>query len=108
MRGTKEKTAVPSAGLREDEVLQSRRAHGENILSRQKRKSFLRQFLGNLNDPVIRILLAALGVHLLLLFGNGDLAETVGIGIAVFLATFISTLSEYGSESSFARLNEEN
>lgn len=107
MRGTKEKTAVPSAGLREDEVLRARRAHGENILSRQKRKSFLRQFLGNLNDPVIRILLAALGVHLLLLFGNGDLAETVGIGIAVFLATFISTLSEYGSARAFERLEED-
>ncbi|MBQ2256072.1 MAG: cation-transporting P-type ATPase [Clostridia bacterium] len=101
------KTVSPSVGLREDEVLQSRRAHGENILSRQKRKSFLRQFLGNFNDPVIRILLAALGVHLLLLFGNGDLAETVGIGIAVFLATFISTLSEYGSARAFERLEED-
>jgi len=107
MRGTKEKTAVPSAGLREDEVLRARREHGENVLSRQKRKSFLRQFLGNLNDPVIRILLAALGVHLLLLFGNGDLAETIGIGVAVFLATFISTLSEYGSARAFERLEQD-
>ena len=39
MRGMEEKTVSPSVGLREDEVLQSRRAHGENILSRQKRKS---------------------------------------------------------------------
>ena len=107
MRGTKEKTAVPSAGLREDEVLRARREHGENVLSRQKRKSFLRQFLSNLNDPVIRILLAALGVHLLLLFGNGDLAETIGIGVAVFLATFISTLSEYGSARAFEQLEQD-
>ena len=107
MRGTKEKTTSSSAGLNTAEVLQSRREHGENVLSRQKRKSFLRQFLGNLNDPVIRILLAALGVHLLLLFGNGDLAETLGIGIAVFLATFISTLSEYGSARAFERLEQD-
>ena len=106
MKGTEEKTTL-SVGLRGDEVLRARREHGENILSRQKRKSFLRQFLGNLNDPVIRILLAALGVHLLLLFGNGDLAETIGIGIAVFLATFISTLSEYGSARAFERLEED-
>ena len=91
MRGTEEKTTL-SFGLRGDEVLRARREHGENILSRQKRKSFLRQFLGNLNDPVIRILLAALAIHLLLLFGNGDLGETIGIGVAVFLATLISTL----------------
>ncbi len=107
MRGMEEKTMSPSVGLREDEVLQARRAHGENILSRQKGKSFLRQFLGNFNDPVIRILLAALAVHLLLLFGNGDLAETIGIGVAVFLATLISTLSEYGSARAFERLEED-
>ena len=107
MRGTKEKTTSSSVGLNTAEVLQSRREHGENMLSRQKRKSFLRQFFSNLNDPVIRILLAALGVHLLLLFGNGDLAETIGIGIAVFLATFISTLSEYGSARAFERLEQD-
>lgn len=106
MRGTKKETSL-SVGLNSAEVLQSRREHGENILSRQKRKSFLRQFFSNLNDPVIRILLAALGVHLLLLFGNGDLAETIGIGIAVFLATFISTLSEYGSARAFERLEQD-
>ena len=107
MRGTKEKTTSSSVGLNTAEVLQSRREHGENILSRQKRKSFLRQFLGNLNDPVIRILLAALAIHLLLLFGNGDLGETIGIGVAVFLATLISTLSEYGSARAFERLEQD-
>ena len=107
MRGIKEKTTSSSVGLNGAEVLQSRCEYGENILSRQKRKSFLRQFFSNLNDPVIRILLAALGVHLLLLFGNGDLTETIGIGIAVFLATFISTLSEYGSARAFERLEQD-
>ena len=106
MKGTEEKTTLP-VGLRGDEVLRARREHGENILSRQKRKSFLRQFLGNLNDPVIRILLAALAIHLLLLLGNGDLGETIGIGVAVFLATLISTLSEYGSARAFERLEQD-
>ena len=106
MKGTEEKTTL-SFGLRGDEVLRARREHGENILSRQKRKSFLRQFLGNLNDPVIRILLAALAIHLLLLLGNGDLGETIGIGVAVFLATLISTLSEYGSARAFERLEQD-
>ena len=106
MRGTEEKAAL-LAGLREEEVLRSRKEHGENILSRKKQKGFVRQFLGNLNDPVIRILLAALGVHLLLLFGNGDIGETIGIGVAVFLATLISTLSEYGSARAFERLEQD-
>ena len=91
------------------EVTRSRAAHGSNELSAKKRKSFLRQFRGNLGDPVIRILLGALGINLLFsLTGEGvDWFETGGIALAVFLATLISTLSEYGSETAFARLSAE-
>ncbi len=96
-----------AVGLDDAEVERSRREHGANLLSRKKGKSFFKQFLSNLNDPVIRILLGALIVNLLLLFRNGDWMETVGIGIAVLLATFISTLSEYGSAKAFERLSEE-
>ncbi len=92
--------------LTPDEVEASRRAHGDNTLSKKARKSFLRQFVSNLGDPVTRILLGALVLNLLFSFKGGDPFETVGIGLAVFLATLISTLSEYGSESAFARLSE--
>ena len=87
----------------------SRREHGSNQLSVRRRKSFGRQFLKNLGDPVIRILLGALVVNLLFsLTGDGaDWFETGGIALAVLLATLISTLSEYGSEAAFARLSEE-
>lgn len=94
-------------GLSDGQVLASREAHGSNRLTRQKSKPFWRQFLGNLNDPVIRILLAALAVNLLLLLHSADWVETAGIGLAVFLATLISTLSERSSERAFARLSEE-
>ncbi len=87
----------------------SRREHGSNQLSVKRRKSFFRQFLGNLGDPVIRILLGALVLNILFsLTGEGaDWFETGGIALAVLLATLISTLSEYGSEAAFARLSEE-
>ncbi len=88
------------------EVEASRREHGRNSLSVKRRKSFIRQFLSNLGDPVIRILLGALALNLAFSFKGGDPFETAGIGLAVFLATLISTLSEYGSESAFARLSE--
>lgn len=100
-------TAHRPAGLTDAEVRAAREAHGTNRLSKQKTKPFWRQFLGNLNDPVIRILLAALAVNLLLLFHGSDWVETAGIGLAVFLATLISTLSERSSERAFARLSEE-
>lgn len=84
----------------------SRAAHGQNVLSRKKKKGFIRQFVGNLGDPIIKVLLCALGIHILLMFRQADWLETVGIAISVFLATLISTLSEYGSEAAFARLSE--
>lgn len=95
-------------GLSEDEVRASRAAHGANILTKARGKGFWRRFFANLNDPVIRILLAALLMNLILLSKGGNLIETLGIGVAVFLATLISTLSEYGSARAFEALSEEN
>ena len=95
------------AGLNDDEVKASREKNGENRLSTPKRRSFMKQFLSNLGDPVTRILLFALILNIIFLVRGGDIYETVGIGISVFLATFISTLSEYSSESAFRRLNED-
>ena len=90
-----------TAGLSAREVDESRRKFGENKLTKRKRKSIFRQFLENLGDPVIRILLCALAVNILFLFKRADWFETGGIAAAVFMATFISTLSEYGSEAAF-------
>ena len=96
-----------SKGLSEEDVARSRAEHGENRMSETKQKSFLRHFFGNLGDPIIRILLCALGVNLFFVFRGGDIVETLGIAISVFLATLISTLSERGSEAAFRRLSEE-
>ena len=94
-------------GLNADEVERSRREHGANVFSRTGKKSFLRVFFSNLGDPVIKVLLIALGLHLLLLiFHDCDWIETVGIAVSVLLATCISTISEYGSEAAFTRLFE--
>ena len=42
------------------------------------------------------------------MFKDFNWYETLGIIIAIFLATLISTLSEYGSESAFKKLQDEN
>ena len=94
-------------GLSEEEVLVQREKYGSNKMTPPHRKGFFSHFLSNLNDPVIRVLLIALAVNLLFVFRTSDWVETLGIGISVFLATFISTLSEYGSESAFSRLQME-
>ncbi|MBQ9861582.1 MAG: HAD-IC family P-type ATPase, partial [Clostridia bacterium] len=95
------------SGLNDQQVTLSRKEHGTNTLTHKKRQNFFRQYLSNFGDPIIKVLLAALGINVLFLFRNHDWYESVGIAIAVFLATFVSTLSEYGSESAFEKLQEE-
>ena len=94
-------------GLTEKEVLESRNKYGSNELLKTSKSSFLKLLINTLGDPIIKILLIALAVKTLFLFKNFDWYETIGIVIAILLASFISTISEYGSEKSFEKLQEE-
>ena len=94
-------------GLTKKEVLEARKKYGTNELSHKKQKSFLGQLIETLGDPIIKILLIALAIKTVFLFQDFDWFETLGIVIAIFLASFISTISEYGSEKAFIRLQEE-
>ncbi|MBQ8496822.1 MAG: calcium-translocating P-type ATPase, PMCA-type [Clostridia bacterium] len=94
-------------GLTEKEVSASRKKYGNNLFTQKKRKSFLKKYFESFGDPIIKILLIALAINIFLVFHTHNILETVGIGIAVFLSTFVSTLSEYGSETAFLRLQKE-
>lgn len=94
-------------GLTEKEVEKNRELYGSNIISHNKSNGFLKLLLESLGDPIIRILLIALGIKTVFLISNFDWYETVGIVIAIFIASFISTISEYGSEKAFSKLQEE-
>ncbi len=93
-------------GLSADEVERSRAEHGANLFTKQKKRGFWRQFFTNLGDPVIKVLLFALFLHLILMFRDANWLETAGIAISILLATLISTLSEHRSEAAFTRLFE--
>ena len=94
-------------GLTDEEVQKSRQKYGDNTISIAKKESFVRKLIATLGDPIIKILLIALAIKTLFLFQNFDWYETIGIVIAIFLASFISTLSEYGSEKAFEQLQAE-
>ena len=94
-------------GIRSRDVEQLRRQHGDNSFTRRPRKTFLRQYLSAFGDPIIKILLAALALNILIAIKNANIYEPLGIAIALFLATFVSTLSEYGSESAFLKLEQQ-
>ena len=94
-------------GLSDEEVKQSRKKYGTNNVNNTKKNSFLSLLIESLGDPIIKILLIALAVKIVFLFHDADWFETLGILIAIFLASFISTISEYGSEKAFKRLQDE-
>lgn len=94
-------------GLTDEEVVKSRELNGSNTLTKQKKESFLKKLIQTLGDPIIKILLIALAVKTVFLFKSFDWFETIGIVIAIALASFISTISEYGSEKAFEKLQDE-
>ena len=94
-------------GLTEQQVIESRKKYGSNELIQTKKDSFFKLLIGTLGDPIIKILLIALAIKTIFLFKNFDWYETIGIVIAIMLASFISTISEYGSEKSFEKLQQE-
>ncbi|WP_324822652.1 calcium-translocating P-type ATPase, PMCA-type [Sinanaerobacter sp. ZZT-01] len=95
------------SGLDRKQVAFSRAKHGSNEITPKKRNSFFKQYLSSFGDPLIQILLAALALDVIFLFRDADWMEAGGIAIAVFLSTFVSTISEYGSESAFLKLMQE-
>jgi calcium-translocating P-type ATPase len=94
-------------GLTDEQAQQSREKYGFNVISEKKRNSIFKLFIESLGDPIVRILLIALCLKTLFLISNFDWYETVGIVIAILMASLVSTLSEYGSEASFKKLQDE-
>ena len=94
-------------GLNTNEVLESRKKYGTNKLIETKRNSFFKLFMESLGDPIIKILIIALAIKILVLFKNFDLFETLGILISILVASLVSTISEYGSDAAFKKLESE-
>ena len=94
-------------GLTTKEVIESRKKYGTNQINSKEKNSFIKLFIETLGDPIIKILLIALAIKTIFLFKDFDWFETIGIVIAIFVASLISTISEYGSEAAFERLQEE-
>ena len=94
-------------GLTDKEVIINREKYGKNIIENKEKNTFLKLYISSLSDPIIRILLIALGIKLIFLIKDFDWYETIGIVISIFIASFISTISEYGSEKAFTKLQED-
>lgn len=94
-------------GLSNEEVIINRKKYGSNTFTKKKKESFFRLLLETFSDPIIKILLIALGIKTIFLIRDFDWYETVGIVIAIMVASLISSISEYGSMKAFDKLTEE-
>ncbi len=91
-------------GLTDEEVEKSRLEHGSNSLKEVKTKGFFGKFFENLCDPIIKILLIALGIEIVFTLGHCDYFEIGGILAAILISTTVSTASECTSESAFRKM----
>lgn len=108
---THDKTAVNRGwGLNDNEVTTSRKQHGDNVLTPPKRVSLWKLYLDKYRDPIIEILVIAALISLVLAFVQNDFIETIGIFIAIFLATTVGFYFERDAEKKFrvlTALNED-
>lgn len=96
------------SGLTTKEAEDSRKKNGSNIITSKKRKTFWQTYLSKYDDPIIIILLIALGINVTFtFFGKVDWHECAGILLSVLVATFVSAVSEYNNENTFRKLQEE-
>lgn len=85
-------------GLNDQQVNEALKKYGNNALSQPPRETFWDKLWDNFQDPIIRILIFALLVNVVFVYmGHGDWIETAGIFLAIILATFVATYSEYSA-----------
>ena len=94
-------------GLTDEEVFVSRKKYGSNNISIKKQNKLIRLIIESLGDPIIKIMLIALSIRFVLLFKDQNWYETLGMLISILLSSLISSLSEYGSNKAFERLQSE-
>ena len=93
------------SGLNAQEVAQRRERYGENVLTPPAKTSMWKLYLEKFHDPIIRVLLVAACVSLMLSFVEHNFIETLGIFLAIFLATAIGFYFESDAARKFDVLN---
>lgn len=104
----KSKIAIPREGLSEREVTESRQKYGDNTLTPPRKTSMWQLYLEKYKDPIIQILLVAATISLVLAIVKGEYMETIGIFIAIFLATTIGFYFERDAARKFRILTSFN
>ncbi|MDL2251804.1 calcium-translocating P-type ATPase, PMCA-type [Odoribacter sp. OttesenSCG-928-J03] len=95
-------------GLSEEQVKESREKYGENILTPPSKTPVWKLFLEKFKDPIIQILLVAAALSFVISVIHNEYAETIGIIVAILMATGISFWFELDAGKKFDLLNQVN
>ncbi len=87
-------------GLSSQEVFLRQQQHGRNMLDAAEKESHFMKFLGQFKEPLILLLLSSAFISLLL----GELADAIGIFLAVVIVNVVGFIQEYRSEKSVEAL----
>ncbi len=95
-------------GLSDNQINESRTKWGSNDLTPPARESWVKLLLGKFNDPIIKLLLFATLLSFITGYFHGSIVESLGILLAVFLATFLAFINEHKASKEFDILNKIN
>ena len=99
---------MKTTGLSLEEVEESRKKYGSNILTQIPPEPLWKKIFEGFKDPMIMILLVALAVQLVLFFlKQAEWFEPVGILIAILIANGVASISENKQESKASALKAE-
>lgn len=94
------------SGLDSSRVREMRDQYGTNTMTPPVREPLWKQYIRKFDDPIIKILLFAVIISTIVSLIKGEgLLDTVGIILAVLLATGIAFINEYRSSKEFDVLN---
>ncbi|MFR9591872.1 MAG: calcium-translocating P-type ATPase, PMCA-type [Rikenellaceae bacterium] len=88
-------------GLTEQEVAQSRKTHGANLLTPPPATPWWVLYMDKFKDPIIVILLVATAISLVVGVLHGDFIESLGIIFAILIATGVGFWQEFDAQKKF-------
>lgn len=95
------------SGLNDIEVEENRTKYGYNIITPPKNTPWYIIYISKFKDPIIVILLIAAIISLVFGFIKNEYAESIGIIVTIFLATWVGFYQEYDAKKKFEALNSE-
>lgn len=92
-------------GLTDSQVKESQEKYGVNVLPEPEPETFWEKFKGNLNDPMLKLLIAIAGIMIVMFcFGQAEIYEPIGTIIAIVLVASISAKTEMSSDKEYRKL----